>query len=284
MEEEISVVILTKNEERNIGKCLFYLSKQTLKPLEIIVVDANSSDNTVNIARSYNARIIKENKRKGGFGYARNLGIRVSKGSLILFLDADIYLKDTEILSKALKRFREFEADALLAKVCFPNTPLGIYLSKCFGDKLGTRWGEYTPHNRFVLIKKSVLEEIGGYDETFREGGEDLDCFYRLHLAGKKVIYDPEIKVFHNAGYSLEEWKKKAYRDGFSFAKFTKKHGIKRNGIITRKFYPFLASLYAGVYCLSKIGIKGSQCFVINYILAKERQRGYLDGLRSDTK
>jgi len=278
MKAEISVVILTKNEGRNLDKCLFYLDKQTLKPLEIIVVDAKSSDNTIDVARAYGAKIIVEEK-PGGFGYARNLGIKHSKGQIILFLDADIFLLNPETLENAFRKLKKYEADVLLARVRFPNTVLGFYLSKCFGDKLGVNWGEYTPHNRFMLVKKNALYDVGLYDESFRFGGEDLDLLYKFHLAGKKVVYDPEIEVFHNAGYTIDEWRKKAYRDGFTAAKFKRKYGIE-NGIITSKFYPFLASLYAGWYGLRKLGIKGLKLFLYNYMLAKIRKKGYLDGLR----
>lgn len=276
----VSVIILTKNEEKNIGKCLSYLFNQTYKDFEVIVVDANSTDNTVKIAESYGVKIIKEEKSRGGYGYARNLGIKASNGDLICFLDADIFLKDPKTLEKAIKNMKKYRADILLGKVCFPNTIIGVYLSKAFGDKLTMEWGRYTAHNRFMLAKKEVLYEIGLYDESFVEGAEDLDLLYRMHLAGKRVVYDPEIRVFHNAGYTVQEWKKKAYRDGFTAAKFNMKYGI-NSRLVTSKVYPILASLYAGLFGIRKIGIKASlKLLWWNYILAKERQKGYLEGLK----
>jgi len=278
MKPKLSVVILTKNEERNIGRCLEYLFNQTLKDFEVIVVDANSTDDTVKIAESYGCKILRE-ERSGGFGYARNLGIKESNADTILFLDADVFLEDPKLLERALKRFHEHKADILLAKLRFPNTILGTYLSRCFSDKLTKEWGTYTPHNRFMLARKESLYEIGLYDETFRESAEDVDLCYRAHILGKKVVYDPEIEVFHNAGYSLEEWLKKAYRDGFGAARFCMKYGLK-SGLITLKLYPFLASLYGGIFGVRKLGLKGLKLFLWNYRLAKERQRGFLEGLR----
>jgi len=176
-------------------------------------------------------------------------------------------------LEKAVKRLEEHKADVLLARLRFPDTPLARYLSKAFPDRLATRWGDYTPCNSFMLARKSSLIDVGLYDENFAEGAEDVDLLYRMHLMNKRVVYDPEIEVFHNAGYSINEWINKAYRDGFSIAKFDIKHKIKRR-LMLAPIYPILASFYAFLCTRSLEMLYG------NFILAKERRRGYLDALK----
>jgi glycosyltransferase involved in cell wall biosynthesis len=77
----LSVVILTKNQEKNISICLNSLFGQSYKDFEVIVIDANSRDNTANIAKAWGCRVLKE-EGGHGFGFARNLGINASRGIL----------------------------------------------------------------------------------------------------------------------------------------------------------------------------------------------------------
>ncbi len=84
---EISVVVPALNEEKYIGHMFDGLSRQIFKNFEVIVVDGNSTDKTRVIARKRHARVLVE-KRKG-MGLARNVGARVARGRIIVFLDAD---------------------------------------------------------------------------------------------------------------------------------------------------------------------------------------------------
>ena len=85
----ISAVILTKNEERNIKRCL-----ESLKWVdEIVLVDGFSTDKTVEIAKSYGAKIV-EHKFEGDFGFERNIGNDNATSDWILALDADEAIPD----------------------------------------------------------------------------------------------------------------------------------------------------------------------------------------------
>lgn len=83
----VSVVVPCYNEEETIAKCLESLNNQTLKPFEIIVVDNNCTDKTVEIARTFGTRVIKEKKQ--GLIAARNTGMAAAKGQIIARIDAD---------------------------------------------------------------------------------------------------------------------------------------------------------------------------------------------------
>ena len=89
--KKISVVIPTYEEEKYIERCLKSLTNQTLsrEHYEIIVVDANSKDKTVEIARKYADKVFVVNKR--GIAYGRFFGIKNSEGELIYTTDADCY-------------------------------------------------------------------------------------------------------------------------------------------------------------------------------------------------
>jgi len=83
---EISVIVCARNEEGFLTECLSSLRAQTLKP-EIIVVDGHSIDKTVTIAKKFADKVVLDNKK--GLGDARNIGVKVAKGEIIAFCDAD---------------------------------------------------------------------------------------------------------------------------------------------------------------------------------------------------
>ncbi|MCD6318889.1 glycosyltransferase [Candidatus Aerophobetes bacterium] len=278
----ISVIILTKNEEKNIGKCLEYLYNQTYKDFEVIVVDANSTDRTVEIAKSYGAKVIKE-KKKGGFGYARNLGVKHAKGDLIVFLDADVFLIDTETLKKSYESLVNYKVDGVWGKLLFPNTPLGTYLSRPYEVPLTItqNWGYRPPRTTsYLMLKKDVFDDVGYFDETFDIGCEDQEFFYRLYKYRKKLLYNPDIKIFHNIPRSIEIHEKKAYRDGIGLQKLYIKYNVGDENFSSALYHikALIASTYACLDCIRRMGIKGLPVFVYNYRLMMARRRGFLDG------
>lgn len=98
----ISIIIPTINEERNIGKTLLkIISINEFSKAEIIIVDDNSEDDTLNIVESFkkklNIKIIK-NKNRLGLGYALNKGFKISKCPFVMFMDADLSLKTNDII------------------------------------------------------------------------------------------------------------------------------------------------------------------------------------------
>lgn len=129
----ISVVIPSFNEEKSIRFILSDLKKQSMKSFEVILVDGNSDDRTVEIAKSYaTIKIVK----KRSVGYQRNIGGKMSKGKFIYFIDSDTrinknFIEDT--LKIMVKRqlqiacpFYIFDSKSLFVKLT------GYTLSLCF--------------------------------------------------------------------------------------------------------------------------------------------------------
>lgn len=88
MNPKISVIIPTFNEEQRIGDCIDSLKKQTLIPFEIIVVDDGSSDRTAEIVKSKKIKLIIQ--KHLGPGPARNMGAKIAKGEILVFVDSDM--------------------------------------------------------------------------------------------------------------------------------------------------------------------------------------------------
>ncbi|MBI2617033.1 glycosyltransferase family 2 protein [Candidatus Gottesmanbacteria bacterium] len=90
MSKQISIIIPAYNEEKYISHCLGSISKQTVKPFNVIVIDDGSTDSTSSIARKYEVEIYKINH--SGPGNAKNYGASKARGEILVFIDADMLL------------------------------------------------------------------------------------------------------------------------------------------------------------------------------------------------
>lgn len=94
MAPQISIVVPVYNGEKYIAKCIESLLCQTLRDIEVIVVNDGSKDNTINIVNQFakrDSRVIVVDKANEGVSVARNTGIQKSRGQWIAFSDADDY-------------------------------------------------------------------------------------------------------------------------------------------------------------------------------------------------
>lgn len=116
MEIKISVIIPVYNTEKYLEKCLNSVLKQTLKEIEVIVINDGSRDSSRDILESYsiveNFRII--NKKNEGASKTRNLGIEIAKGEFIYFMDADDYIEKDMLL----EMYNKAKEDKLDIVVC----------------------------------------------------------------------------------------------------------------------------------------------------------------------
>jgi len=121
----VSVIIPTKDEECYLPACLECLKNQTYSPIETVVVDYQSRDDTRNIARSYGVRLVEIDVP--GIGPARDLGILHSSGEILVFLDADCIFEPT-FIEQVFEGLRDshvvtyqwafFEADPICQGIC----------------------------------------------------------------------------------------------------------------------------------------------------------------------
>lgn len=109
----ISVIVPVYNVEKYLDKCINSLINQSYKKLEIILIDDGSTDNCGKICDEYalkDNRIKVIHKENEGLSAARNLGIAISKGDYIIFIDSDDWV-DKEILLKLLKLIKKYNSD-----------------------------------------------------------------------------------------------------------------------------------------------------------------------------
>ena len=160
----LTIVIPTKNEEAYLPRLLESITKQTMRPAEIIVADAQSMDRTREIAESYGAKVVEG----GLISFGRNAGAREVQTDFILFLDADVELRDPEFLEKAVGEMLERKLSLATCNV-FPLSDQFIdhFLHKAY-NTYARAWGSLYPHapGFCMLARRNLHEKIGGFDES----------------------------------------------------------------------------------------------------------------------
>jgi rhamnosyltransferase len=197
----VSIIVRTKNEERWIGHCLEMIYLQDYKDFEVILVDNNSTDHTVEVAKRYPlAAIINIDKFLPG--RALNDGIRASSGKFIVCLSAHCVPKNADWLSTLLKNF---DNDEKLAGVYGRQLPTAFTdpvdkrdLLIVFGQDRRVQIKDYFFHNANSMLKRSVWDKFP-FDEEVTNI-EDRVWGKAVTNAGYHIVYDPEASVFHYHG------------------------------------------------------------------------------------
>src|SRR3989338_4787493 len=177
MKPRFSFIIPTMNEEKYLENCLASIKKQNRNDYEIIIVDTNSKDNTLHIARKHRAKILKESRLGPGIG--RNTGAKAAKGDILIFTDADVQVAG-DFLQQLENHFRHGGA----------IFELRFYDSKSFYNKTFVIWNAFlramirlgspmTNGSCFVFDAK-VFRKVGGYSNVILTN-EDHDLARRIH-------------------------------------------------------------------------------------------------------
>lgn len=197
----ISVVIPTYNSEKTIACCLDSIYASSYVPDEIIVVDDCSTDKTVSLVENYGCELIRRNTHN--FQAAcRNIGAYAARGRILLFIDSDIELGKDSIKQSlaAMKRTRAAAVVGIYDKRNYQGDIIGQYknLYMLFNQNKSKPWIKWT-NASFLLLKKDVFTEIGGFDESIEKSiCEDLDLGVKLISAGYNIFLDKDIKIMHH--------------------------------------------------------------------------------------
>ena len=235
---KISVVIPTYNEEKCIKECIESIFANTEPPYEVIVADGGSTDRTVEIARAAGAVVYDNPRRTAASG--RNVGISHATGEIIAFTDGD-NVADGKWLESIRLAFEGDEALGGVGGKLVPAPPandverfwgnLWLTVLMVFGDE------EFVVENRdlrnsFVTAncayKKSLLDDLGGFDEWFGNNAEDVDLMWRAFNLGAKLKYVPTAVVSAHSPTTMKGIRQKSYRNGVSSTKLQKKYGPKK--------------------------------------------------------
>lgn len=207
---KISIVVPTYNRAKDISRCLDSLIAQTYQNFEVIVCDDGSTDNTVDIVNDYYDVLditYSYGENFGGPARPRNRGIKLSRAPYIAFLDSDDWWHPHK-LSDSLTAAEKEKADVIYHDLYLVrNIKQNIFFRKVKG------WSLKKPQfndllergnaliNSSVLVKKSILEQVGGFsEESDKISWEDFDCWLRISKITDRFYYLPKPLGYYWAG------------------------------------------------------------------------------------
>ena len=207
----ISVIIPAYNYAHYLREAIDSALAQMLPPLEVIVVDDESTDETPQVLAAYGDRIRVVRQKNQGVAVARNAGVAAARGDLVAFLDAD----DVWLPRKLELQLARFEADPALGLVhCGSETvdasgrTLHVSLDGMDGwvaaEMLRLDREVITLPGSTIMVPRGVAEEIGGFDARLWPS-EDWDFCYRV-ASRYRVGYVPEVLMryrLHRGGIHL---------------------------------------------------------------------------------
>lgn len=204
----LAIITPTLNEEKYIGILLESIASQTVSPAEIVVVDAYSKDKTAQVVKSWQNALPQlkfYQIEKSTISRQRNFGVDKTTGANILFLDADMKLKDPQALEKYLAEVGQRSLDLAAA----PNYPLsefwkdGIYfwMMDMSFRLIRPIWPLCQAPNLFV--KRDVFKKVGRFNEAIRVG-EDHEFVQRSVRSGAKFRFLNTLRL-HTSSRRLEK-------------------------------------------------------------------------------
>jgi len=238
---DLSVVIITYNSSQYISECLRSILPELgdLK-VEIILIDNNSDDKSLEFATKFSESELPENisvqiianNVNVGYAAANNQGMKISSGKYLLLLHPDVNIREDslKVLLDTLNEESSFGMvapqflfpDESIQPSCrrFPNYSSVIYevlgLTKLFSrSKTFNAWkmGDFDhssrrevdqPMSACVLVKREVMDQVGLMDEQFVMFFNDVDWCKRIKDAGWKIVFNPDAKVKHVLGGSVK--------------------------------------------------------------------------------
>jgi GT2 family glycosyltransferase len=233
---DLSIIIVSYNVRYFLEQLLYSIQKAsaTLR-CEVFVVDNQSQDDSVDMVRSQFPEVhLIANQHNPGFSIANNQALALATGKYILFLNPDTLLAE-DTLEKCIQTMDSHpKAGALGVRMVdggghyLPESKRGLPTPATAFFKLSgiNRLFPKSPYfNRYYLghlpedqissvevitgafffARKSVLDEIGGFDEAFFMYGEDIDLSYRVTQAGYPILYHPGITIIHYKGESTRK-------------------------------------------------------------------------------
>ncbi len=201
----VSVIIPVRNRPEEIKACLQALGNldYPLDKLEIIVVDDASLDQTPEVIKKFNVRLISLRKNRQA-SYCRNLAAQKSKGEILAFLDSDC-VATPSWLKELVPAFKDPDVCAVGGRIdsFFNTTGLDRYEQVKSSLIIANHARRSSRRENFfyvpscnLLVKKDLFHTVGRFDPDLVVG-EDVDLCWRLQDAGHSVEFRPKGTIFH---------------------------------------------------------------------------------------
>jgi GT2 family glycosyltransferase len=217
----VSAIIVNWNGAAHLRVCLPSLLAQSYRPLEIIVVDNASSDDSLDVARHFGVRALPLD-RNTGLAWALNRGTEAATGDFFLFVNNDMRFDEhfvAALLDPLLQDEQIFATDG--TQFDWDGSVLGHAASRLTRDRrthstaieivpglyfYEQREEENAPafmaSSASMLARRSHFEKLRGFDERLPFGYEDVEICWRAWLSGRKIVYVPNAICWHRVGAS----------------------------------------------------------------------------------
>lgn len=216
----VSILIPNKDQKDTLDQCLKSIEARTdYENYEIIVIENNSTEKeTFEYYKQIKNPKVRVIEWKDEFNYSaiNNFGVRHAKGEYLLFLNNDIEVINSDWLGEMLSNCQREEVGAVGAKLYYPDNTVqhagvivgigGVAGSVFVGLKRG-----YTGYMHrasiqqnlsavtaaCMMVKKSVFEEVGGFEEELKVAFNDIDFCLKIREKGHLIVYDPYVELYH---------------------------------------------------------------------------------------
>lgn len=229
----VSVIITTLNSQSTLPACLKSITKQSYRPIEILIVDNNSTDETRDIARKITPYVYTRGPERSS---QRNYGAKKAKGTYFLFLDADMELT-SRVIEECVEKMM---MNRNVAAVTIPEQSKGEgFWAACKALERQCYLGD--PNIEAArFFDRGIFRQFGGYDESMT-GPEDWDLPYRIRST--YTIDRIQNFITHNEGnVKLLKLAIKKFYYGKSATEYIKRHFGR--SVVQQVFYFLRPSLY----------------------------------------
>ncbi len=204
----VSIIIAVKKWQRNLEECLFKCRQLNFSDFEILIMPDEPVEEKGDISGGVSVKAIPTGAV--GPAHKRDMAIGYARGEILAFIDDDAY-PDKDWLNNALEDFKDISVAAVGGPAVTPpedglmRRASGLIFSSPLVS--GQFVYRYLPKNRrYVddypscnfLVRKSVMQESGGFDTNFWPGEDSKLCLEITKKLGKKIVYDPAVLVYHH--------------------------------------------------------------------------------------
>ncbi|MFC4536183.1 glycosyltransferase family 2 protein [Sphaerisporangium dianthi] len=212
----VSVIVPNYNYATSLELCLRAMQAQTYRPIELLVVDDGSTDDSVAVARRLGVRVVSTERNMGVAG-ARNLGVAHARGEILVFVDSDVaaYPESVEVAVGMLA------ADPRLGAVCSIHDPEPLIRDSLVEEYRALQYYYWTASSEgpisflfpaLVAMPRRVYDEIGPFNTQLRET-EEVDYGHRLTQRYDMVLTSA-VRSRHDHDDKLFKLLRKLYRRG----------------------------------------------------------------------
>jgi succinoglycan biosynthesis protein ExoA len=298
MSPQITVIVPVRNEESHLADTLRPLLAQSYDPrrYEILVIDGQSSDDTVAIIRQlqreYPQLRLHNNPRRLSSA-ARNIGVLRARGEFIVVIDGHCELRSRTYLTDLAEAFDRSGADCLgrpqPLETAFA-TPLQRAIALARASRLGHNPGSHIysdadgyvkPQSVAIAYRKSVFDRVGLFDEQF-DACEDVEFNHRVDAAGLKCYFTPELTVHYRPRDTLAGLAHQMQRYGRGRARLLLKHPQTLSlpplvpamfllAITTGFLFGLISPLFAALFCLNALLYSGAVAATGLWLAARGR-------------